>query len=417
MTKRSLEDVALQIFGSRKSPAYEKWVEYWHQSRLRNASLLEEFEKVILMDFNGKRVLDIGCGTGGLSEILAQRCAYYSGIDYHRHVLEFAVTTGNSSFLQSDGSLLPFRARSFDFIFAFDIIEHLEGGRDHQHRFLSEIRRVLTPLGMLFMTTPNYWYPYDAHSDLYFPQFIPRFLRDRYIRLANPGFLEEHRTFDAIHLVTPRFLKSALKDCGLSPLHELPCCLDRSEYLRLHPLRGVLAYLGLGWYLHAEFWTVLAATEVRSKLRKKLRRSWFYQRNQPDEARLGDFDSGIDFETGMFNHQLGSGWFWYEKDQKGFRWTEKRATCYLESRRSVRFIRLTGYSPIENRIFIEVDGVRVGEHYTRSDTFDLTYFLPFSNTADRIFEVTIGASHSFQPQDSADKRVLSLMIFSVRVFW
>jgi len=410
-----LEEVALQIFGSREKPGYQRWVDYWRKSRERNTSLLRRFAEIVLVDLTGKTVLDIGCGTGGLSEILSGQCERYLGIDYHRHVLQFAAPDRNSSFLQCDASSLPFPADTFDFIFAFDIVEHLESGRPQQRKFFAEIKRVLSPLGMLFLTTPNYWYPYDAHSDLCFPQLFPGFLRDKYIRVRNPDFLEEHGTFDAIHLLTPKFFQSALQESHLAPLHELPCCLDRAEYMRINPVRGALAYLGLGWYFHAEFWTIVVHREARSKLRRKLRNSWFYEKNQPAGSnQIGDFESSIDFDRGMFNHQLGPGWYWYERDAKGFRWTQKQATCYLQSREQVRYIHLSGFSPAANRFYIDVEGVRVGEHaFGPESSFEVKYLLPFEKTNNRIFEVTVKAEHMVSTRGSEDERELSLMIFSV----
>jgi len=156
---------------------------------------------------------------------------------------------------------------------------------------------------------------------------------------------------------------------------------------------------------------------MRSKLRRKLRNQWYYERNQPSTSdQLTDFSSAIEFDQGMFNHQLGSGWYWLERDKRAFRWTEKRASCYLQSREEVRYVHLKGYSPLENRLFLDVDGVRVGEHPAAPNSgFELKYLLPFESTDDRIFEVTIESLQSFKPQNSEDKRDLSLMIFSVRV--
>jgi hypothetical protein len=293
----------------------------------------------------------------------------------------------------------------------------LEGGKSHQKRFLSELRRVLAPLGMVLLTTPNYWYPYDAHSDLYLPQFIPHPLRDTYLRMRNPSFLEEHGSFDAIQLLTPGFFRSALEECSLSPLHQLPCCLDKREYIRINPLRGALAYLGLGWYFHAEFWTVVVHGKMKLRLRRKLRNSWFYERNQPSTPeQLSEFSAGIDFEQGMFNHQLGCGWHWFERDKRAFRWIEKDAICYLQTREEVRYIHVTGYSPLENRILVHVDGILVGEHAIGAESsIQIKYLLPFAETRNRIFKVRVQAQFSFTPQESEDERTLPLMIFSLRL--
>ena len=418
MTNRSLEDVALQIFGSKDNPAYEKWITYWNESRRRNRGLLERFEEIVLTDFSEKRVLDVGCGTGGLAEIIASQCEAYCGIDYNWHVLRFVVPGPHRQFLQCNAPRLPFSDRSFDFVFAFDVIEHLGSGEVQQAQFLAEVRRVLSPLGMVFLTTPNFWYPYDAHSDLYFPQYLPASVQDQYVGWRNPGFLQEHESFDTIQLMKPHHLRSMVRDCGLRPLHDLPCCLDLHEYRKSHPFLSPLAYLGLGWYLHAEFWTILVHEAEWSKLRLKLRNSWYYERNQPDEGDcLKDFASLIDFNQSMFNQQLGTGWHWYERDDRqGFRWIKKKAVCYLQSYSEVRYIHLSGYSHMQNRVHVKVDGVRVGEHHVPSASgFDLKFFLPFSDTSDRIFEVVIESARAERPQNSVDKRKLSFMIFSVKV--
>ena len=209
-----------------------------------------------------------------------------------------------------------------------------------------------------------------------------------------------------------------LSRSGLRALHDLPCCLDRHEYRKLHPFLSPFAYLGLGWYPHAEFWTILVHAAEWSKLRRKLRNSWFYERNQPDETSpQSDFAACIDFDEGMFNRQLGVGWHWYESDdRRHFRWIQKQAVCYLQGRGDERFVHLSGYSHMQNRLHVTVDGVRVGTHHISSPAlFDLNFFLPFSNGGKRIFEVSIESARAKRPKDSTDKRKLSCMIFSVKV--
>ena len=85
---------------------------------------------------------------------------------------------------------------------------------------------------------------------------------------------------------------------------------------------------------------MLVRRERRSALRLKLRKSWYYERNQPSGGELADFGPRIDFSAGPFNQQLGPGWYWHEGSQGrkkgalGYRWTRKEALCYLESRDS-----------------------------------------------------------------------------------
>jgi hypothetical protein len=207
----------------------------------------------------------------------------------------------------------------------------------------------------------------------------------------------------------------ATESANLQCLTDLPCGLDRIEYLKLHPLLGPLAYLGLGWYLHAEFWAILVRRSDWKKLRYKLRNRWYYERNQPSGRTLGDFADKIDFGEDPFGHQLERGWFWHESDKRGFRWASDHAVCYLQSNDEVRYLKITGYNPVANHIRVSVDGIFVGEHHSRAtDGFELKYLLPIIEPGPQLFEVEIRSSVTHRP-GSGDERELGPMIFSVEV--
>ncbi len=414
MSAPNLHQVATEIFGPDDPQSIQRWVDYWEGSQERNRSLLEPFKRLALLDFRGKRVLDVGCGTGGMSGVVGDQCRHYVGLDNHRHVIRFAQPQDHCLFLQGDGTRLPFRTESFDFIFAFDVIEHLIGGESSQREFLLELRRVLRPLGMILLTTPNWLYPYDAHSDLYFTHFFPISLADRYIRWLRPGFLKEHESFREIQIMSPSSLRRCLRGSRLSFLHQLPCGLDRTDYARIFPLRSPLLPLGLGWLPHAEFWGILSREEARPTLRLKLSKHWYYEQNQPSQEPAADFAPRIDFQDNGFGRQLGAGWFWHERDQQGFRWTGHLAECYLQSSGHEDFLELSGYSPYDNHFVVEVDGVPVGEHeIEREESFSLRLLLPFRKTSQHIFRVCLRCRKTHRPGDSKDDRDLGLMIFSI----
>jgi hypothetical protein len=75
-----------------------------------------------------------------------------------------------------DGCALPFPDQSFDLVFSNAVIEHILGpGR--QEKFAKEIMRVGKSW---FVTTPNYWYPFESHHHLPFFQFLPRPVQMQY---------------------------------------------------------------------------------------------------------------------------------------------------------------------------------------------------------------------------------------------
>jgi len=100
----------------------------------------------------GKRVLDLGCNNGYGSELLAREAAHVTGVDVsERSIAAARRRCPRLEFLLVDGVTLPFPDASFDAVFSFQVIEHI----DDPAPYLAEIRRVLRPDGVAVLTTPN----------------------------------------------------------------------------------------------------------------------------------------------------------------------------------------------------------------------------------------------------------------------
>lgn len=103
----------------------------------------------------GKRVLDVGCGTGyGSAYLVTCGAASVVGIDLSMESVEYARANfqfANLSFGVSDATKLPFEGEQFDVCVSFEVIEHIAD----DVAFLEQIRRVLNSSGLLFISTPN----------------------------------------------------------------------------------------------------------------------------------------------------------------------------------------------------------------------------------------------------------------------
>ncbi|MDX1745567.1 MAG: class I SAM-dependent methyltransferase, partial [Halobacteriales archaeon] len=95
----------------------------------------------------GKRLLEIACGTGRFSVMLAERGADVVGLDISeamiargREKARAAAAADRIEFLRGDAGRLPFEDDSFDAVFAVRFF-HLA---DAPVKFLSEMRRVAT---------------------------------------------------------------------------------------------------------------------------------------------------------------------------------------------------------------------------------------------------------------------------------
>ncbi|MBP6335042.1 MAG: class I SAM-dependent methyltransferase [Bacteroidia bacterium] len=103
----------------------------------------------------GKKVLDIGCGNGYGTALMADSAKEIVGLDYDIQTVESNrqaySSVSNITFERATIPPIPFQTDSFDVITAFQFIEHIAERRD----FLKECMRVLSPGGTLLVTTPN----------------------------------------------------------------------------------------------------------------------------------------------------------------------------------------------------------------------------------------------------------------------
>lgn len=92
-----------------------------------------------------RRVLEIGCGNGYLSEYVRGLGATVVGCD-----ITLPEAPPDVQFVQADGAALPF-GQHFDVVLSFDVLEHIPDTDQH----LREVRRVLRPGGYYVLQTPN----------------------------------------------------------------------------------------------------------------------------------------------------------------------------------------------------------------------------------------------------------------------
>lgn len=112
---------------------------------------LKIFES-FLKDHNYDKVLDAGCGDGGLAKLIKEKwkCDVY-GADISRKGIILANNSGVKAKVANLSEKIPFSDNFFDLVIANEIIEHLI----NPDIFLEEIRRILKPGGSLILTTPN----------------------------------------------------------------------------------------------------------------------------------------------------------------------------------------------------------------------------------------------------------------------
>lgn len=95
-------------------------------------------------------VLDLGCGAGGVMELLGGQVRMAVGVDRDWSSLRNNRASALRRVL-SDVTALPFPTASFDLITCSWVIEHV----GHPERLFTEVSRVLRPAGHFVFLTPN----------------------------------------------------------------------------------------------------------------------------------------------------------------------------------------------------------------------------------------------------------------------
>lgn len=102
----------------------------------------------------GKEVLDIACGEGYGSAMMAGQAQRVTGVDISPAAVDHArrkYDKGNLRFATGSCAAIPLPDRSVDVVVSFETIEH---HAEHE-QMLREIRRVLRPDGLLVMSSPD----------------------------------------------------------------------------------------------------------------------------------------------------------------------------------------------------------------------------------------------------------------------
>ncbi len=104
-----------------------------------------------LGDLKERSVLEIGCGTGRITEFLARRFKTVAGIDISEEMIrvgkERLKNLPNVRLLATDGLSYPFPSLSFDFVFSFIVFQHMPDTATIRKNF-EEISRVLKDGGI-----------------------------------------------------------------------------------------------------------------------------------------------------------------------------------------------------------------------------------------------------------------------------
>ncbi len=109
------------------------------------------------------RVLDAGCGTGGLINHLREEAAGWqvTGLDFSPRACELARARTGVEIVQGSITQLPFADETFEAVVSADVVCQVEDDA----RALCEFARVLRPGGVILVNVPAFRWLWSYHDD------------------------------------------------------------------------------------------------------------------------------------------------------------------------------------------------------------------------------------------------------------
>lgn len=170
----------------------------------------------IFRDFirEGDRILDVGCGNGRLLELLRDKKIRYTGVDLSERLVEIAKKRyPQDNFLVADNLNLPFLDNNFDKVFSVAVL-HTIPSQYLRKKAISELKRVLKPEGLLFITA---W-------DMRRKDTFPLLLKYSFLKLIGRSKLDfgdvfvpwSNKTKRFYHFFTKKELQSLVEITGFS---------------------------------------------------------------------------------------------------------------------------------------------------------------------------------------------------------
>lgn len=157
--------------------------------------------------FEGKTILDIGCGHGTLAIQMALRGAQVYGLEPcepWRVVAQMRASalslSDRVSFIDGSAESLPFDNNTFDLVISLQVLEHVNSAK----KVIQEISRILSTEGFAYISCENYLAFKEQHYQVFWLPLLPKALGAIYLKLLgrDPSFLKNHVRY----VTTPQLL-------------------------------------------------------------------------------------------------------------------------------------------------------------------------------------------------------------------
>lgn len=181
----------------------------------------EHFMRLLNPGYNNL-IVELGCGTGRITEDFAVKTENYIAVDFSRKSLELLKNRLKNDILMIQGDVcrVPIRDAVAQYIISAQVFEHIPGKKE-QEKFVKEFKRILTLDGQAVLTIYNYSIEKKWRKDF-----------------QKKGFHADKIYYD--HFTRDEIL-SYFRDCfDVAELRGINCYLPKIQKIKNHYIRRLI---------------------------------------------------------------------------------------------------------------------------------------------------------------------------------
>lgn len=213
----NIKEYSIEWFKKIDNEFWDNSKEFAHKNYPNDSPFSDIME---LTELKGKKVLEIGCGIGSHSSILANHASELIAIDITQKAVDatkkrFELSNvKNSLVIKVDAENMPFENNEFDFIWSWGCIHHSA----NTNKIVSEIKRVLKPNGMaqlmIYNKNSTRYYLHGIYQGIFKLKFLKYYSLYKVNMTFTDGYIARHYSKKTARKLFQDFSKFNVKVMG-----------------------------------------------------------------------------------------------------------------------------------------------------------------------------------------------------------